>query len=151
MDTLFHGSNVIVEHPDIRIRGYKKDFGYGFYCTLLESQAKKWALSKKGKHVVNVYEYEEHNECKAKTFKEMSEDWLNFIIDCRRGIRHDFDIVEGPMADDQIWNYIEDVVAGNITRNAFWELAKFKHPTHQIVFCTQKAIECIRYTSHYLL
>ena len=151
MDKLFHGSNVIVEHPDIRIRGYEKDFGYGFYSTLLESQAKKWALSKKGKHVVNVYEYEEHNECKAKTFKEMSEDWLNFIIDCRRGIRHDFDIVEGPMADDQIWNYIEDVVAGNITRNAFWELAKFKHPTHQIVFCTQKAIECIRYTSHYLL
>ena len=151
MDKLFHGSNVIVEHPDIRIRGYEKDFGYGFYCTLLESQAKKWALSKKGKHVVNVYEYEEHNECKAKTFKEMSEDWLNFIIDCRRGIRHDFDIVEGPMADDQIWNYIEDVVAGNITRNAFWELAKFKHPTHQIVFCTQKVIECIRYTSHYLL
>lgn len=24
-------------------------------------------------------------------------------------------------------------------------------PTHQIVLCTQKAIECIRYTSHYLL
>ena len=151
MDKLFHGSNVIVEHPDIRIRGYEKDFGYGFYCTSLESQAKKWALSKKGKHVVNVYEYEEHNECKAKIFKEMSEDWLDFIIDCRRGIRHDFDIVEGPMADDQIWNYIEDVVAGNITRNAFWELAKFKRPTHQMVFCTQKAIECIRYTSHYLL
>ena len=151
MDKLFHGSNVIVEHPDIRIRGDEKDFGYGFYCTLLESQAKKWALSKKGKHVVNVYEYEEHNECKTKIFKEMSEDWLDFIIDCRRGIRHDFDIVEGPMADDQIWNYIEDVVAGNITRNAFWELAKFKRPTHQMVFCTQKAIECIRYTSHYLL
>ena len=41
MDKLFHGSNVIVEHPDIRIRGYEKDFGYGFYCTAIESQAKK--------------------------------------------------------------------------------------------------------------
>ena len=41
MNTIFHGSNVIVEHPDIRIRGYEKDLGYGFYCTSLESQAKK--------------------------------------------------------------------------------------------------------------
>lgn len=151
MSILFHGSNVIVEHPDIRIRGYEKDFGYGFYCTSFESQAKKGALSKKGKHVVNLYEFEERKDCSAKMFNGMTEEWLDFIIDCRRGIRHDYDIVEGPMADDQIWNYIEDVVAGKISRTAFWELAKFKHPTHQIVFCTQKAIGCIKYSSHYLL
>lgn len=29
--------------------------------------------------------------------------------------------------------------------------AETKTPTHQIVLCTQKAIERIRYTSHYLL
>ena len=146
---LYHGSNVIVEHPDIRIRGYEKDFGYGFYCTLFENQAKKWALSRKGAHVVNVYEYEQRNGCKTKVFETMTEEWLKFIIDCRRGVRHGYDIVEGPMADDQVWNYIEDVVVGNITRAAFWELAKFKHPTHQIVFCTQKAMNCIKYLSPY--
>lgn len=151
MDKLFHGSNVIVEHPDIRIRGYEKDFGYGFYCTAIESQAKKWALSKKGNHVVNIYEFEGYNGYKTKVFSEMTEEWLDFVIDCRRGRRHDYDIVEGPMADDQIWNYIEDVVAGNISRTAFWELAKFKHPTHQIVFCTQEAIRSIKYSSHYNL
>ena len=104
MDKLFHGSNVIVEHPDIRIRGYEKDFGYGFYCTAIESQAKKWALSKKGNHVVNIYEFEGYNGYKTKVFSEMTEEWLDFVIDCRRGRRHDYDIVEGPMADDQIWN-----------------------------------------------
>lgn len=36
MDKLFHGSNVIVEHPDIRIRGYEKDFGYGFIALRLK-------------------------------------------------------------------------------------------------------------------
>ncbi len=66
---------------------------------------------------------EGYNGYKTKVFSEMTEEWLNFVIDCRRGRRHDYDIVEGPMADDQIWNYIEDVVAGNITRTAFWELA----------------------------
>lgn len=149
--TLFHGSNVIVEHPDIRIRGYEKDFGYGFYCTSFENQAKKWALSKKAQHVVNVYEFNGYGQCSIRIFEQMTDEWLDFIINCRRGIRHDYDIVEGPMADDQIWNYIEDLVSGNITRRAFWELAKFKHPTHQIVFCTQKSLSCIRYVSHYLM
>ena len=87
MDKLFHGSNVIVEHPDIRIRGYEKDFGYGFYCTAIESQAKKWALSKKGNHVVNIYEFEGYNGYKTKVFSEMTEEWLDFVIDCRRGRR----------------------------------------------------------------
>lgn len=148
---LYHGSNVIVEHPDIRIRGYEKDFGYGFYCTNFEKQAQKWALTKQKDHIVNVYEFAGYDGCKNKIFKEMTEEWLDFIVDCRRGIRHDYDIVEGPMADDTIWNFIEDFVKGEISRAAFWELVKFKHPTHQIVFCSQKALDCIKYISNYSL
>ena len=37
-----------------------------------------------------------------------------------------FDIVEGPMADDQIWDYVEDYMSGKISKAAFWELIKFK-------------------------
>lgn len=44
---IFHGSNVIVEHPQILENGYYKDFGYGFYCTQIEKQAKRWALTKR--------------------------------------------------------------------------------------------------------
>ena len=44
-------------HPRILTNGYYKDFGYGFYCTILEKQAIRWALLKRNKHVVNVYEY----------------------------------------------------------------------------------------------
>ena len=49
------------------------------------------------------------------------------------------------MADDQIYNYITDLMAGTITRTAFWELAKFRHPTHQIALCTKKALDCIKF------
>jgi len=35
-------------------------------------------------------------------FKEMTEEWLDFIIDCRHGKPHDYDIVIGAMANDQI-------------------------------------------------
>ena len=75
----------------------------------------------------------------------MSEEWLDFIIDCRSGKKHEFDIVIGAMADDQVYNYVTDLISGQITREAFWELAKFRHPTHQIVFCTEEALECIKF------
>ena len=55
------------------------------------------------------------------------------------------------MADDTIWNFVEDLVSGEISREAFWALVKFKYPTHQIVFCTQKALGCIQYVSNFSL
>ena len=54
---LYHGSNVIVQKPQILENGFWKDFGYGVYCTILEIQAKRWALTKRRKHVANFYEY----------------------------------------------------------------------------------------------
>ena len=75
----------------------------------------------------------------------MIEEWLDFIIQSRSGKKHDFDIVIGPIADDQIYNYITDLMNGVITREAFWELVKFKYPTHQIAFCTEKSLNCLNF------
>ncbi len=50
--TIFHGSNVVVEKPHIIVSGYYKDFGFGFYCTNIEKQAKKWALTKRSTHQI---------------------------------------------------------------------------------------------------
>ena len=142
---LYHGSNVVVEKPQILVSGFYKDFGYGFYCTKLEKQARKWALTKKDDHIVSVFNYLSSDDLKVLSFPEMTDEWLDFVVDCRRGVKHDYDIVEGPMADDQIWDYVEDFMEGTITREAFWVLAKFKYPTHQIVFCTQKALGSLTY------
>lgn len=148
---LYHGSNVIVQKPKVLTNGHYKDFGYGFYCTNLEKQAMKWALIKRKNHVVNVYNYNENLELKICSFPEMTEEWLDFVVNCRKGIEHEFDIVEGPMADDTIWDYIEDFTRNHISREAFWALVKFKYPTHQIVFCTQKALATLRYERSYEL
>ncbi len=142
---IYHGSNAVVENPRIIINGYYKDFGYGFYCTKLEKQAKRWALTKRGGSVVNSYFYVENNALNICTFEKMTEEWLQFVVNCRRGIEHLYDIVEGPMADDQIWDYVEDYINGNISRAAFWELVKFKYPTHQIAFCTESSLETLCY------
>ncbi len=127
------------------LNGHYKDFGYGFYCTRLEKQAKRWALTKRGDSVLNRYLYTPEKNLKLCIFKEMTEEWLQFVVNCRSGIEHPYDIIEGPMADDQIWDYVEDFMDGNISRDAFWELVKFKYPTHQIVFCTESALKTLRF------
>ena len=144
MQIIYHGSYCEVENPEIREVEFTKDFGTGFYCTILKEQAEKWA-NKYKTPVINKYEYEENKDLKIKEFVLMTEEWLDFIISCRNGEKHDYDIVIGAMADDQVYNYITDLLSGTITRQAFWELAKFRHPTHQIAFCTQEALKCIKY------
>lgn len=87
----------------------------------------------------------ENPQLKILRFAGMSDEWLDFIAACRAGKSHDYDIVEGPMADDTIWNYVNDFLSGNISRTAFWELARFKHPTHQISFHTMQALLCLQF------
>lgn len=147
----YQGDNKVLDEPKIYLDGSYKDFGYGFYCTNFEKQAKRWALTKKNKHVVNVYSYTENKNLNCLIFKEMSDEWLDFVVSSRQGIRHEYDIVEGPMADDTIWNYVDDFARGLISRTAFWELVKFKYPTHQIVFCTEAALKCLAYVRSYQL
>ena len=142
---VYHGSNVEVSVPRILQNSFYKDFGYGFYCTSYEKQAKRWAMTRKGESILNRYEYRLHPDLKVLSFVEMTDEWLDFVVDCRRGIEHDYDIVEGPMADDQIWNFVEGFVAGRSPREAFWGLVKFNYPTHQIVFCTEAALSTLTF------
>lgn len=95
---VYHGSNVEVSIPRILQNGFYKDFGYGFYCTSFEKQAKRWAMTRKG-----------------------------------------------PMADDQIWNFVEGFIDGRIPRDAFWGLVRFNYPTHKIVFCTETALKTLTF------
>lgn len=49
------------------------------------------------------------------------------------------------MADDQVLDYVEDYIVGNITKEAFWLLVKFKYPTYQLVFCTEDALNTLHF------
>lgn len=151
MRTLFHGSRVEVTYPEIRVQKFHKDFFWGFYCTAMEEQAARWAVRFGGKGVVNVYSFDDDAELTIKHFPEMSDEWLDFIAACRGGAPHGYDVVEGPMADDTIFNYVQSFLDGEISRAAFWELAKFKHPTHQISFHTTKALAALQFERSYVV
>ena len=74
-----------------------------------------------------------------------SKEIVEFIGAGRSGQSHDYDIVEGPMADDTIYNYVQNFIDKKISRTAFWELVKFNHPTHQISFHTISALDTLQY------
>lgn len=141
---IYHASGEIVVFPKVRKTKYTKDFLWGFYCTNNYEQAKKWAFRHEGR-VINFYKYVENKDLNIKRFDDISDEWLDFIVACRSGNVHNFDIVEGPMADDTIWNYIGDFMEGKIDREQFFMLIKIKHPTHQISFHTLRALECLSF------
>ena len=141
---VYHGGYCEIKQPQIVKGKYAKDFGDGFYCTDIKEQAKRWCL-KYEEPTITAYEYQENSDLNILRFAAMTEEWLDFIVTCRSGEKHDYDIVEGAMANDQIYNFIIDFLDGIISREAFWVLAKFKYPTHQIAFCTKKSLPCIKY------
>lgn len=74
------------------------------------------ALTRRGASVVSHYQYVKSKELKILEFPDMTEEWLQFVVECRSGIEHDYDIVEGPMADDPICDVID-----NYNCSAFYE------------------------------
>lgn len=142
--TVYLGGDTPVKTPQIRIGLSTKDFGNGFYCTFIKEQAQRSARRYDTK-IVSIYDVRLNSKLRIKEFREMTDEWLDFIIDCRSGKTHLYDIVIGAMADDQIYNYISDYMDSILTREQFWVMTKFKNPTYQINFCTKEALKCLNY------
>lgn len=143
---VYHGSYTTVKNPKIRNGRNTKDFGSGFYCTLIKEQAERWAR-RYNTPILNTYTVCIDTTLKILEFKTMTEEWLDFIISSRYGKPHTYDLVIGAMTNDQIYNYIADYMDGILTREQFWVMAKFKYPTHQINFCTDAALKCLKFVS----
>lgn len=143
---IFHGSKVRVAEPRIIKGKYTKDFDTGFYCTSIRDQAVKWS-TRFGDGIVNSYYISRDNfsNYRYKLFNGFSEEWLDFIVSCRSGVEPEYDIIEGPMADDKIFNYISDFINKSIDREQFWALMKYNYPTHQIVFRTERVLNELQF------
>ena len=141
---IYHGSYTEIQNPKIIVGRHTKDFGFGFYCTVIREQAERWA-KRFNTPVINVYSVLFDTSLDILEFETMTDEWLDFIANRRSGTPHKYDIVIGAMADDQIYNYIADYLDGVLSRDQFWSLAKFKYPTHQIAFCSQCALQCLHF------
>jgi len=131
-----------------------KDFGRAFYLTKFYKQAKFWADRLSGEHgtesIVTEFEFDEYayedDSLKVQIFEDYNEQWLDFIVLNRsnRKQAHDYDIVEGPIADDKVQNRIVDFLNGEITKTDFLEELKWHEETHQICFCTIASLQFLQ-------
>lgn len=146
---LYHGSRNIKEYPGIKRTKYMCDFYFGFYCTEYRELAVRQALRYGENGYVNKYKYILDSNLNVLKFDRLSDEWLDFVIDCRNGKSHGYDIVEGPMADDTVYNYLQNYSDGKISRNAFCELIKDRIPVRQISFHTISALDTLEFIEAY--
>ena len=154
---LYHGSNVGVESIDLGRSSVGKDFGCGFYLTASREQAERMGRRKArlygGEMVVSTFEFDEKAAREAglniKDFESYSKEWADFILanrknDTRTQI-HDFDIVHGPIANDDVGFQIRRLLAGIITIETFLEELKYKEGiTYQYFFATERSIQFLK-------
>ncbi|KAA6303245.1 MAG: hypothetical protein EZS26_000562 [Candidatus Ordinivivax streblomastigis] len=152
---VYHGSYAKIETIDFNKCKPYKDFGKGFYVTNIRLQAEYWA-ERRGRRNGNsghVTKFEfietafEHWNLNVLRFEHYNEDWLDFVILNRNQTlpvpAHDYDIVEGPVADDDVTNRIDDYIENRISKADFLEELKFHRSTHQICFCTHRSLQAL--------
>jgi len=143
---LYHGSYIKIDVIDLTKAKPFKDFGRAFYLTKFYEQAKIWA-DRLGQEngtsgVVSEFEFDEYayedESLKVLIFENYNEQWLDFVVLNRsnRKQMHDYDIVEGPVADDKIQTRINNFLNGDISKSDFLKELKWHEETHQICFCT---------------
>ena len=155
---LYHGSTVIIDKPRILTTEYGRDFGPGFYTTGIKEQAVRWAQRKakiearkgvKAKALLSKYEFDERNyeHIRVVHFPEPSAEWLNLVCACRSNIqyRHEYDIVTGKIANDNVGETVSFVVQGIMRPEDALERLKFEQINNQVCFATPKALSYLRY------
>ena len=152
---VFHGSYTAIENIDFSFCRKKRDFGKGFYVTKLFSQAEYWAVRKGEDNdtdgIVTEFEFDEFffedKDLKVLRFEGYTEEWLDFITLNRTNKNdqqaHDYDIIEGPVADDDIATRVYDYMKRKVTKKQFLSELIQKKPTHQICFCTVQSLQAL--------
>ena len=153
---MYHGSYIEIPVIDLSKCEPGKDFGRAFYVTKFREQAEYWAIRKGKIHDSDgcITEYEfyesafEHFGLNVLRFDNYNEEWLDFVVTNRNpdAILHGYDIVEGPVANDNIATRIFDYLDGEISKIEFLEELKFKHQeSHQIAFCTVASLQMLEW------
>lgn len=149
---IYHGSNLEVREPRILVANRALDFGAGFYTTSSEAQATRWAelqtlRRRRGVPTVTVYELDESQTggLSILRFSGADGEWLDFVAQNRKGSYRGqrFDMVVGPVANDNTMPVINDYMAGSIDKETAIVLLKPQKLTDQYAFLTAAALETL--------
>ncbi len=147
---VYHGSNMIVDHPDVTHSYRDLDFGRGFYVTTVKAQAEKWARRKAGfskecdRAILNIYDMKD--DPKGFAFKDFGDDldtWIDFVCQCRDGDEgyRAFDIIMGKVANDKVFRVVDMYHSGIWEKSRALKEIRVYPSYDQIAFITQAAVD----------
>ena len=154
MIRLYHGSTVAVRKPSLRPGRPNADFGKGFYTTSDLEQAVRWAHIKQDREeseraVVSIYEFDESlldsQDLDIRRFTGADEAWLYFVTDCRKSRPHEYDLVQGPVANDKVFTSVNLFESGVLSAEAAILQLKAYKTYDQLSFHTNRVIKNLKF------
>lgn len=83
---------------------------------------------------------------KMRRFDTYSEEWLDFILNCRsRKDITDYDVVIGGVANDKVFNTVELYYNGLIDKVEALSRLRYEKPNQQVCLHTDKALKCLSF------
>lgn len=161
---LYHGSNVDIKEINLAMCRPYKDFGQGFYLTVIreqaENMARRVAMLYGGEAVLNQYDIDEKSlmgkDLKIKNFGvKTSEEWARFVKNNRNrkftdvsspesNMDNKYDIVIGPIANDAMAVLFRQYENGMIDFGTMLKGMEYKETTNQYSFHTEKAVQLLK-------
>ena len=145
---LYHGSLEKAEVPVLDKSKESNDFGKGFYLTSSKIQALKWKkrnmrISDKEKAYISVFNFIENNDLNIFRFYKADYEWLNFVLQNRRRkkVNNDYDLIIGPVANDQVYNTLLLFESNLIDMDKTLEMLKTQKLFDQYLFRTKKSLQ----------
>lgn len=148
--TIYHGTNAAFNVVELSASKEQRDFGRGFYTTSIFEQARSWALNMNlrygGGRYVYEFSFQPSAALRVKTYDGLTPEWLNMVKEnrLRGGIQHDYDIIIGPVANDNTMRTVALYVSGIYTAEMAMEQLRYFKANDQVSFHTKAALESLR-------
>ncbi len=160
---LYHGSEYVIEKPEIGKGGVVTDYGKGFYCTKHLKLAGEWACKNNTNGYINEYIL---NTTNLKILK-LDENynilqWLSLLVDNREVpanaesakkylLNHhkiyykDYDVIIGYRADDAYFTFVRDFLQNSIGVEVLSKAMYLGELGLQVFIQSEKAFNCLKY------
>ncbi len=154
---LFHGSNEVIEFPKILTPHTPLDFGSGFYTTAEYAQANRWMRLASRHHqagFINIFEFNMDDALSLglsiKEFQRPDDEWIEFVAHNHTDAYYDhgFDIVLGPLPDEDSYLALTSFEAGSMTLDKLKDLLLKRDLSSQCLFHTERALKLLHFIGY---
>ena len=167
METIYHGSKLIIQHPAFGKGNPENDYGLGFYCTRELELAKEWACAEEDDGFANRYLLETDGlSClHLNNGGYHILNWLAILLENRRfdlsspvSVRarqyildtflpdyKDYDLIEGYRADDSYFSFSKAFLANGITLEQLRRAMRLGKLGEQVVLRTPAAFDALSF------